>query len=642
MARRIRLLLFSFLLPVVSAASAATPNATESTSSFPIAHRGNEFPVKWEKFGTFSGIGTSHYKFKITDRHGLAAAMGEGLYPNGGPSLQSDPAYLAWLARNRLPTDFWSQVNSGDPRADFYAWVNARDVGPGTKLLFTAKALAQGGHIRQALKAYNAVIVLFPGEPCWSADHSFVWYVANEAMGQIESLTTRHPELGWKLDGAKVTIENGNDTDLKNDVVTVRPGRWVRYKPPAKVDLSKLKVIAQRGLGKVRLVQYENGQWQMLVDNQPFVVHGVTYSPVPVGESLSQYGLRWMTDDTDENGRPDAPYDTWVDKNGNGREDENEPPVGDFQLMKDMGVNAIRLYHGVNGTDYDGAGINKMLLRELTQRYGIRVIMGDFLGAYTVGSGANPADGTDYTDPVQLENMRRVVRDFVLDHRSEPYVLLWLLGNENLMPSDYSGVNATRTKASTQVEAYLKFVNEIAQMIHQLDPDHPVAVGNFALEQLDKFKALAPAVDIFGANLYMGADGFGRTWKTVKEEFDRPVLVTEYGCDAWNSRTNREDEKMQAEYHAGNWEDIRLHLAGGPAEGNAIGGVVFEFTDEWWKSQTGAWDAHDTSKDAPMAFPDGWSSEEWLGLVSLGDGKESPFYRRPRQVYNLYRDKLWK
>jgi len=611
-------------------------------ATFPLAGSGTEFPVSWEKYGAATGVGSSVYKFKISDRKGLAAAMGAGLYPNPGATLNGDPAFRAWVGSHKVATDYWSQVNSGDPRADFYAWANAKDVGPGTKLLFTAKALAEAGHVKQAIKAYHAVLVLFPGEPCWSADHTFVWYVASEALGQIESLVTRHPELGWRLDGAKFSIENANDTDLKNDVVTVDPGNWVKYTATGRTDLSKLKIINQRGLGKVRLVQYENGHWQLLVNNKPFVVRAVTYSPVPVGESLGEYGQKWMTEDTNENGRSDAAYDTWVDKNANGKQDADEKTVGDFKLMKDMGVNAVRLYHGPNGTDYNPNSLNKKLLKDLHERYGIRVIMGDFLGAYTVGSGAAWEEGTDYTDPVQLENMRRVISDYVLDHRSEPYVLMWLLGNENLMPGDYSGVNATRTKASSQVEAYLKFVNEIAEMIHRLDPEHPVAVGNFALEGLDKYQANAPAVDIFGANLYLGSTGFGRSWKRVKESFDRPLMITEYGCDAWNTRTKKEDEKAQADYHEGNWEDIRLHLAGGNSTGNSIGGIAFEFVDEWWKSQTGSWDVHDTADDSPMAFPDGWSSEEWLGLVGLGDGKQSPFLRRPRKAYHLYKEKLWK
>jgi beta-glucuronidase len=305
-----------------------------------------------------------------------------------------------------------------------------------------------------------------------------------------------------------------------------------------------------------------------------------------------------------------------------------------------MGVNAIRFYRPGEGARYDGSKINKELLRDLHSRYGISVIMGDFLGAYTVGSGADWEEGTDYTDPTQLENMRKVLKEFVNEHKSEPYVLMWLLGNENMMGADYSGVNATRTKAASQVKEYLTFVNEMAEMIHKLDPHHPVAVGNLDLINVDEHAQFAPAVDIFGTNLYRGTGGFGTVWRTVREAFDRPVLITEYGCDAYDTRKQQEDQKAQATYHAGNWKDIQRHMAGTGTEGNAIGGVVFEYVDEWWKSHSGNWDTQDTAKDGPMAFPDGWANEEWFGVMSLGNGSDN-LKRQKRLAYDEYRGKLW-
>src|SRR5258706_2389984 len=149
-------------------------------------------------------------------------------------------------------------------------------------------------------------------------------------------------------------------------------------------------------------------------------------------------------------------------------------------------------------------------------------------------------------------------------------------------------------------------------MINNLNPNHPVAVGILGLTVLEKHKLYAPAVDIFGANSYKGSMGFGDLWKKVQIDFDRPVLITEYGCDAYDSQAHREDEGGQANYHKGAWGDIQLNLAEGPEEGNAIGGIIFEYLDEWWKSSSGSWDSHDETNDSPMAFPDGWSSEEWL------------------------------
>lgn len=610
--------------------------------SFPIKDQGSEFPVNFEKYGTFSGVGTSKYKYKITDRPGLAKAMGPGLFPNFA-GIASDPAYSAWAKKKPKNLNPWDFTSSGNPQVDFYVWTEARELGMGVKLFFIADALEKAGHFKQALKAFHAVVVLFPDEPCWSADHSFVWYVGPASLSRIEAMTRHNPSIGYRLRGALCDVKNGNDTDLKNDEVTVDPGRWEKVDPKKNVDLKSLKIIQKRGYGKVHAVQYANKHWQLIVDGEPFVVRGMTYNPTTIGRHIAGAGLsQWMREDVNENGKIDTPYDTYVDANKNGQQDVNEPSVGDFKLMRDMGVNAIRMYHSGTGTEYDPDEINKEVLRDLYHTYGIRVIMGDLLGAYTIGSGALWEDGTDYTDPIQLENMRRQVKELVNDHKGESYVLMWLLGNENLMESDYTGINATRTKASRQVKEYVSFVNEIAEMIHRIDPEHPVAVGNIDLAGLADYGRFAPAVDIFGANSYRGSNGFGDLWKRVQNKFDRPILLTEFGCDAYDSKADKENEAAQALYHEGAWKDIELNLAGGPEEGNAIGGVVFEFLDEWWKSHQGGWDTHEGTKDSNMAFPDGWSSDEYYGVISQGEGTDSPFLRQLRKTYMVYKDKLWK
>lgn len=631
---------FAFLL--IGLASSLAVGADLAKPAFPIKNTGKEFPINFSAYGSFSGVGSDFYKFKITDRVGLAKAMGAGMYPDAG-LLSDDPTYRAWKNKHPQPGNHWSHVDTGDPKSDFYVWATARDIGPGTKLLFTGHALEAAGHYKQALKAYYGVLVLFPREACWSADHSFVWYVADDALNRILFLTHHHAEIGYKLDGAIFKVKNAYDTDLKNDEFVINPGRWVKNNlaaPPT--NLAQLKIIQQRGYGAVHAVQYENKQWQLIVDGKPFFVHGVNYTPTPIGQHIADVANQWMRDDSDENGRPDAPYDTWVDANKNNHQDTDEKAVGDFALMRGMGANAIRLYRSSQGLEYDPGEFNKEVLRDLTATYGVRVIMGDFVGAYTIGSGATWDAGTDYTNPVQLQNMRGLIKSYVNDHKKEPYVLMWLLGNENLMPSDYSGVNATRTQAARQVEAYLKFIDEIAEMIHQIDPDHPVAVGNLDLLYLDDYAKFAPHVDIFGANSYRGNKGFGNLWRSVQQSFDRPVLITEYGCDAYDSRAQKENEKDQALYHEAAWQDIDSQRAGGLWEGNAIGGVIFEYVDEWWKSHNGSKSTHEATKDSPMAFPDGWASEEWYGMVSQGNGNGAPFMRQLRQVYALYRDKLWK
>ncbi|MCB4756083.1 MAG: hypothetical protein LHV69_03470 [Elusimicrobia bacterium] len=632
---------FTFILLILCGAFSFA-GAQQQKPFFPIKDAGTEFPVKYENYGSFVGRGTKDYKYKLKDKEGLARAVGAGLFPND-TSVLKEPGFKKWRKAHKEGLSPWEFVNTGNPQSDFYAWTQAKEVGPGTKLFFTAEALAEGGHPRQALKAYYAALVHFPGEPCWSEDLSFVWYIGPTALSKIEVISKNHPEVGIRLKGASCEVKNGNDTDLKNDVVIVEPGHWVVRGGEKAVSLEGLPIIGERGYGRVRLVQFQNKHWQLRVDGKPYVVRGMTYNPTPVGQHVSGKGLNsWMSTDSDENGKADAPYDAWVDANKNGVQDPNELSVGDFELLKEMGVNTLRVFRSSQESEYDPSEFNKETLRDLYQNYGISCIMGDFLGAYTVGSGASWADGTDYTDPVQLERMRSIVKDYVTDFRGEPFVLMWLLGNENLMASDYNATNATRTQAARQVDAYLRFVNEIAEMIHQLDPDHPVAVGNLDLVYLAEHASYAPAVDVFGANSYRSLGGFGDLWKVVRERYDRPVLITEYGMDAYNAQKMMEEENTQARYHELAWKDIELNLADGPEEGNAIGGIIFEYLDEWWKSLQGPITTHEGVKDQTMAFPDRWGSDEWYGLMSQGDGLESPFLRQPRKAYTLYRDKLWK
>ena len=288
------------------------------------------------------------------------------------------------------------------------------------------------------------------------------------------------------------------------------------------------------------------------------------------------------------------------------------PAVGDFQLLKDMGVNTLRLYHH---------GYNKKLLQDLYQHYGIRVIMGDFLGAYTIGSEAEWNAGTDYRNLDQQKKMLESVRQMVEEYKDEPYILFWVLGNEN----NYGNANNSREVP----DVYYAFLNKAAKLIKSIDSNHPVALSNGDLLFIDKAAKLCPDVDIFGANSYRGYHGVGDSFsRDVKDEWGKPILISEFGCPAYHRhRSQEEAEKLQADYLRGDWEDIERNLAGGSGEGNAIGGVLFEWLDEWWKAgspPTFDPGVHDTVGQFAGPFPDGWSYEEWYGIVSRVTGRTAP------------------
>ena len=615
------------------------------TPAFTLAFPGSTNPVDYARYGTFTGIGTRNYAYNLTDIAGLKAAVGEGIFPNED-AVTDDPAYAELQKKGALSRSHWDALRQKDMQVAFFTWAMASE-DPGVKAYHTAVALERAGLIFHAIKAYHSVVVNFPGSACWGEDGSFVWYVAPNAVASIRRLCQEYPSLGLWYEGGKVEIQNANDTNLGNDIVIVDPGRIISRDLKARLDsLPKLapeNIVERRpAKGRVQVVRFANGHWQLQVGGKPFFVRGVTYGPTEIGLSPNNkpnVGTVWMFTDKNKNNKADAPYDAWVDKNGNGTQDADEPAVGDFQLLKDMGCNAIRLFlPTTRDNKYDPSLINKPLLRDLYKTYGISVIAGDFLGAYTIGSGATWQRGTDYTNPDQKARMKEIVRQKVLDLRGEDFVLMWLLGNENNMSGDHTGINATRTNAGSQPEAYARFVNEVAEMIHELDPTRPVAIGNLGTGLGEYYAQFAPAIDIFSLNAYMGVTGFGNLWQEARAKFDRPVLIVEYGCDAY-AQGRGPDEPAQAIYHEGGVKDITLNQGGGPVEGNSIGGVIFEYVDEWWKGHDSPQN-HDRNSQWTGPMPDGKVHEEWFGIVGQGSGRNSPFERNLRLAYWMYRE-MW-
>jgi hypothetical protein len=581
--------------------------------------------VKYDKYGEFINEGEPTYKYKITERQKLAAAVGEGIYPN--TSVYKDPVYKEYNKEGRLQGDRWAFTGIEDTKLAFYKWASLTDESPGVKEFYVAMLLENADNAIQSIKAFHSVVVNYPKTISFTYWNT-PWSPAQTCITNIQYLTRRYPFLGMKLVGADIKIENGYDLDPSNDIYYVKPGRVVKCKPSdllEKMDAGRLKGIKKTiGGGNVKLVQYDSGDWQFVVGGKPFMVKAVAYSPTKLGQSPDEGTLTDWT-------KGDAMYKAWVDKNRNNRQDPDEKPVGDFQLMKEMGVNTIRIY------DYE-QNSNKEMFREMHKKHGLMLIMGDLLGTYAVGSGVSWYRGTNYDDPKQQEKLKARVRKMVETYKDEPYILMWMLGNE----TNYGVANS----AKRFPRPFYKFVNEVAKMIKEIDPNHPVAVCNGDILYLDIYGSLCPDVDILGTNSYRGWHGFG-FWKDVKMACDKPVIITEFGAPAyWEAHTESEAERAQAEYHIGSWNDIRYNSAGYGA-GNALGGVVFEWVDEWWKAYEPS--LHDTHKQWPGPVKGGWFYEEWLGLTSQGDGKNSPYMRQLRKGYFAYKsmwspsicDKLW-
>jgi len=581
---------------------------------------GAEKIVDYGKYGKFSGIGTEDYKYEVTDQEGLAAAIGEGIYPNT-TSVRWDPNFRKALKEGRLLGSHWDFLYTPDLEANFYKWAIASEL-EGVRLFYTALALERAGLIENAIKAYYAIVVHFPGSYGWTYWKT-PWYVGPVAISKIKYLSFRHPNVGIKLEDAMIRVINGFDKDISNDKVITNPGKLKRIGLFEKVGLKDkrerltVKVTKKIGGEKIKLVQFDNGHWRLYVEGKPFMIKGISYTPTKVGQSPDDGTLvNWMEYDYNNNGLIDGPYDAFVDKNNNNIQDKDEFPIGDFQLMKNMGVNTIRVYH-------QPFAIDKKLLRKLYDEFGIMVMMGDFLGKYAIGSGASWFEGTDYENSEHQKNMLDSALKMVKEFKDEPYILMWLLGNEN----NYG----VACNADKKPEAFYKFCDKVASEIKKIDSERPIALVNGDTLFLDIFTQSCPNVDIFAANAYRGSFGFADFWQSVFFEADKPAFITEFGCPAY-ARNLQDAQTSQAHYLEGCWHDIMSNAAFRKhGYGNALGGVVFEWADEWWKAYEPG--VHDIKGLFTGPFPDGLMYEEWLGLVSQGDGSMSPFLRQLRKSY---------
>ncbi len=603
---------------------------TLPTLSFP----GTEDIVRYEQYGRFIDVGTKNYSYVIDDPEGLMKAVGEGIYPNTS-ALLKDPIYKQLLKEGKLTSSHWDFVHTDDLQKAIYKWASSPEAW-GVKLFYMGLLFERAKMWYEAIKCYRAIQIHFPqsvGRTYWNTP----WYPGQAAVAKIRHLVALHPELDLKYVGAKIQVINGFDNDVANDIVLTWPGKlykktsWEKFQEKIvayfsrKASQKKITDVKHSvGGSHVRLVQSKKtGHWQLQVDGNPAMIKAVTYNATKVGQSPDNGTLAdWQTEDSNKNGLPDGPFDSWVDKNLNDQQDADEPVVGDFQLLKEMGVNSIRVYQQPHKP-------NKEILRKLYHDYGIMIIMGDFLGKYAFGSGASWFEGTDYDNPEHKKNMTESVRKMVEEFKDEPYILFWLLGNEN----NYGlGCNADK-----KPESYYKFVEEVAQMMKSIDKNHPVAICNGDTLFLDLFAENCPSVDIFGSNAYRGDYGFGSFWEQVFDATGKPAFITEYGCPAFANHLEREGaEQAQADYHKGSWDDMVFNAAGTTeGTGNALGGVVFQWLDEWWKNYEPAF--HDKTAGAQGPFPDGFMYEEWFGLIGQGNGQNSPFLRQLRKSYQYYK-----
>ncbi|MBI4598328.1 MAG: hypothetical protein HY737_08025, partial [Candidatus Omnitrophica bacterium] len=339
----------------------------------------------------------------------------------------------------------------------------------------------------------------------------------------------------------------------------------------------------------------------------PFKLKGVAYSPVDPGETIGSLAAARQ----------------------HLRESRYKE---DFELMQQMGANAIKTYADM-GTDLTAIKI----LNEAYQRNLMVLVMLDI-------------------DTAQVTSV-------VDAYKNHPALLGWLIGNEWNLNRFYRGLTIEQGAAE---------VERIAQLIHQLDPNHPVASSlGFSRDHLPMPNPLnvaewpglyqvfvdiltkASSVDWWGLNAYRGSslDPLFVTWTRLSAfaGAPKPLFFSEFGTDSWNHQSWQLDEALQADTDTALWDEIHRQLSAADPNHQCVGGFAFEWNDEWWKAPGGSLLAQEPG-GFPLSYPvfgasgqvvgqwlghpDGYSNEEHYGLLDINRGMKQTFHVM-REAFSL-------
>jgi len=354
---------------------------------------------------------------------------------------------------------------------------------------------------------------------------------------------------------------------------------------------------------KVEIKTVPEGGYYLTVNSKPFLVKGIIYNPTPICKGYD--------------------YVFFADK--------EKQWLVDGKLMKEAGINCVRIYS--TGEDLDKV---KEFINEMYTKFGIYTIVSDWLGLWCY-------PGVNYADEQFQKNTKARILQIVETLKNEKGLLMWVLGNENSYT--FSGkicfwtcpeidkIKDLRQQIEKRAQIYYAFVDELAGDIKKIDPNHPVALGNGEESFLDIASKACTNIDVLAIISYRGKK-FGNLFDHIKSYFNKPIFISEFGADSYDSYLEKEAEDTQAEYIISQWKNLFEHTVFSKnMEGNCIGGSLFEWNDEWWKHNEGYtpdWCVHNTEA--------GWSngsyyfdikaknnglnmSEEWFGIVALSGKK---------------------
>ena len=199
---------------------------------------------------------------------------------------------------------------------------------------------------------------------------------------------------------------------------------------------------------KVTVMSNSDGM-KLVVDGKDFMVNGMNWDYFPIGTNYS-YSLWNQPDDLIKSALDD-----------------------EMSLLKNMGVNTIRVY----------TGIQPKWITYIYENYGIYTMLNHSFGRYGLTLDGAWVGNTEYSDPSVKELLMKEVTDMVAAYKDTPGLLLYLLGNENNYGLFWGGAETEDIpiedrQSTIRARAMYKLFNEATVAMKGIDTSHPVAICN--------------------------------------------------------------------------------------------------------------------------------------------------------------------
>ncbi len=256
-------------------------------------------------------------------------------------------------------------------------------------------------------------------------------------------------------------------------------------------------------------------------------------------------------------------------------------------------------------------------------KYGLTVLMGL--------SVTPERHGFNYDDTAAVQKQFEQVKSEVLKYKDHPALLAWGIGNElNLQYKNQRVWNA---------------VNDIAAMIHEVDPHHPAStmLAGINKPEVTYIKANCPQVDILSINTYAGLASLPRQVRAAG--WEGPYMVTEWGPTghweglqtAWKQPIEETSSEKAAVYKS------RYEYSMEQDKTNCLGSYVFlwgqkqERTPTWYGLFTEAGEESEVMDVMQYLWTGTWPLNRAPRLYSLQLDKKKAIqnvYLKPNSVYN--------